>query len=91
MTSTGTFGLYVVTTQQQDGAPPHYALIVREFNSCIDHRGPLHWPPKSPDLTSGMENGQGTNTSNETINNRGYSNSSMGDECMSIYESHLCK
>lgn len=42
---------------QQDGAPPHYALAVRTFldeelpNRWIGRRGPLEWPPRSPDLT----------------------------------------
>ncbi|KAG5892168.1 hypothetical protein JTB14_026406 [Gonioctena quinquepunctata] len=42
---------------QQDGAPPHYARDVREFlNNCfprrwIGRRGPIEWPPRSPDLT----------------------------------------
>lgn len=42
---------------QQDGAPPHYATIVREYlNSTfperwIGRRGPIEWPPRSPDLT----------------------------------------
>jgi hypothetical protein len=42
---------------QQDGAPPHWGLIVRE---CLDRvfpgrwigrGGPVSWPPRSPDLT----------------------------------------
>jgi hypothetical protein len=42
---------------QQDGAPPHYSLRVREFlnekfpERWIGRRGPLEWPPRSPDLT----------------------------------------
>jgi transposase len=42
---------------QQDGAPPHYALIVREFlndnfpERWIGRRGPIEWPARSPDLT----------------------------------------
>lgn len=42
---------------QQDGAPPHYALAVRRFldeelpNRWIGRRGPVDWPPRSPDLT----------------------------------------
>lgn len=42
---------------QQDGAPPHYGLIVREWldkqfpNLWIGRRGPVEWPPRSPDLT----------------------------------------
>ena len=43
---------------QQDGAPPHFALIVREFlNSNFNERwigrvGPFEWPPCLPDLNS---------------------------------------
>lgn len=43
---------------QQDGAAPHYALIVRAFLNAsyndrwIGRRGPVEWPPCSPDLTS---------------------------------------
>ena len=43
--------------RQQDGAPPHFALIVREFFNLnfnerwIRRRGPLIWPLCSPDLT----------------------------------------
>lgn len=42
---------------QQDGAPPHYAANVRTFldetfpNRWIGRRGPIEWPPRSPDLT----------------------------------------
>lgn len=42
---------------QQDGAPPHYARLVREYleqifpNRWIGRRGPIEWPPRSPDLT----------------------------------------
>lgn len=42
---------------QQDGAPPHYALQVRRFldntfnERWIGRRGPIEWPPRSPDLT----------------------------------------
>lgn len=42
---------------QQDGAPPHFALIVRDWlnahfpNKWIGRRGPVEWPPRSPDLT----------------------------------------
>ncbi|KMZ58445.1 hypothetical protein ZOSMA_7712G00010 [Zostera marina] len=42
----------------QDGAPPHWALIVREFLNrhfnmrWIGRSSPfIHWPPRSPDLT----------------------------------------
>lgn len=43
---------------QQDGAPPHFARIVRRFlderypNRWIGREGPIAWPPRSPDLTS---------------------------------------
>ena len=42
---------------QQDGAPPHYALAVRQWlnehlkDKWIGRRGPIDWPPRSPDLT----------------------------------------
>jgi transposase len=41
---------------QQDGAPPHYAQIVRDylgdtFVEWIGRRGSVEWPPRSPDLT----------------------------------------
>ena len=41
---------------QQDGAPPHYGLIVRSFldeksEEWIGRRGKIDWPPRSPDLT----------------------------------------
>jgi len=42
----------------QDGAPPHYATIVRDFldeslpERWIGRRGPIEWPPRSPDLTA---------------------------------------
>lgn len=41
---------------QQDGAPAHYALPVRNYldqifpNRWIGRRGALEWPPRSPDL-----------------------------------------
>jgi len=43
---------------QQDGAAPHYANDVREFVNehhngiWIGRRGPVEWPPNSPDMTS---------------------------------------
>lgn len=43
---------------QQDGAAPHYAIIVRDFpneifqEQWIGRGGPVEWPPRSPDLTS---------------------------------------
>ena len=42
---------------QQDGAPAHYSLKVREWldkkfpNRWIGRRGPIEWPARSPDLT----------------------------------------
>ena len=42
----------------QDGAPPHFARIVRAFlneyygNRWIGRGGPVNWPACSPDLTS---------------------------------------
>jgi hypothetical protein len=42
---------------QQDGAPPHYSTEVREWldetfpGMWIGRRGPVEWPPRSPDLT----------------------------------------
>lgn len=42
---------------QQDGAPPHFAVIVRQYlnqvfaNQWIGRRGTIEWPPRSPDLT----------------------------------------
>ena len=42
---------------QQDGAPPHWGLRVRQFlNETFSHRwigrdGPISWPPRSPDIT----------------------------------------
>ena len=42
---------------QQDGAPPHYSTIVRQWldekfhNHWIGRRGPVNWPARSPDLT----------------------------------------
>jgi len=42
---------------QQDGAPPHYVAPVRQFldthfpNQWIGRRGPIEWPPRSPDLS----------------------------------------
>lgn len=42
---------------QQDGAPPHYSIAVRQFldatfpNRWIGRRGPIEWPPRSPDIT----------------------------------------
>lgn len=40
----------------QDGAPPHYALIVREFlndffENWIERRGSVEWPARSCDIT----------------------------------------
>ncbi|CAF4941144.1 unnamed protein product [Rotaria sp. Silwood1] len=41
---------------KQDGAPPHYGEIVRDylddiFVDWIGRRGTVEWPPRSPDLT----------------------------------------
>jgi hypothetical protein len=42
---------------QQDGAPPHFALVARPVvdekypNRWIGRGGPVTWPPRSPDLT----------------------------------------
>lgn len=42
---------------QQDGAPAHYARLVRDYldivfpNRWIGRKGPIQWPPRSPDLT----------------------------------------
>ena len=42
---------------QQDGAPPHSTIVLREYLSqnfrepWIGRNGPVHWPPRSPDLT----------------------------------------
>ena len=42
---------------QQDGAPPHGSLVVRNHlhdtypNKWIGRGGPFHWPARSPDLT----------------------------------------
>lgn len=42
---------------QQDGAPPHFAVHVREYlnnvfgNRWIGRRGSIEWPARSPDLT----------------------------------------
>ncbi|KAG4067602.1 hypothetical protein HA402_005374 [Bradysia odoriphaga] len=42
---------------QQDGAPPHYSLVVRQYlhsvfnNRWIGRMGPIKWPARSPDLT----------------------------------------
>ena len=42
---------------QQDGAPPHWGLRVRQYldqhfpNQWIGRDGPHVWPPRSPDLT----------------------------------------
>ena len=42
---------------QQDGAPPHYARVIRELlndnfgEQWIGRGGPVEWPPRSPDLS----------------------------------------
>ena len=43
---------------QQDGAPPHFATIVRNYlheqfpGRWIGRQGTVEWPPRSPDLSS---------------------------------------
>ena len=43
---------------QQDGAPPHWVLRVRQFlketfsDRWIGRDGPISWPPRSPDITT---------------------------------------
>ena len=47
----------VNTWMMQDGAPPHYGIIVRNWlnekfpEKWIGRRGSVEWPPRSPDLT----------------------------------------
>ena len=42
---------------QQDGAPPHFRITVRDYleetfgQRWIGRGGPTSWPPRSPDLT----------------------------------------
>ena len=42
---------------QQHGAPPHYALRIRDYLNKVfpqrwfERRGSNEWPPRSPDLT----------------------------------------
>ena len=42
---------------QQDGAPPHWGLVVRQFlndtfpERWIERDGPIPWPPRFPDIT----------------------------------------
>ena len=42
---------------QQDGAPPHWGLVVRQFlndtfpERWIERDGPIPWPPRLPDIT----------------------------------------
>ena len=51
------FNILDKTIFQQDGAPCHYSLAVRQFlndtfqNKWIGRCGPISWPPRSPDLT----------------------------------------
>lgn len=41
-----------------DGAPAHFERVVRDYlnrvfeNNRIGRGGPVHWPPRSPDLIS---------------------------------------
>jgi hypothetical protein len=50
-------GILDTIIYQQDGAPSHWAIIVREqLNHILNDRwcgrdGPIPWPPNSPDLT----------------------------------------
>ena len=42
---------------EQDGAPPHYGKIVRDYLDdtlarWIGRRGTVEWPPRSPNLTT---------------------------------------
>ncbi|KAJ4436788.1 hypothetical protein ANN_16920 [Periplaneta americana] len=48
--------LLPVLIWQQDGAPPHFGVGVRDFlnqqfHEWIGHRGTTEWPPRSCDLT----------------------------------------
>ncbi|GBN54935.1 hypothetical protein AVEN_227632-1 [Araneus ventricosus] len=42
---------------QQDGAPPHWGMIVRDFldenfpDRWCGRGGPISWPPRSPNIT----------------------------------------
>ncbi|GBN91521.1 hypothetical protein AVEN_239947-1 [Araneus ventricosus] len=42
---------------QQDGAPPHWGMIARDFldenfpDRWCGRGGPIPWPPRSPDIT----------------------------------------
>ena len=42
---------------QQDGAPPHWGLRIRQFlnetfsDRWIERDGPISWPPRSPDIS----------------------------------------
>ena len=42
---------------QQDGAPPHWTTVVRDYlddafdDNLCGRSGPIMWPPNSPDLT----------------------------------------
>src|SRR5207253_682392 len=48
---------YRQTWFQHDGAPPHFAVITRQWldevfpGRWIGRGGPIAWPPRSPDLT----------------------------------------
>jgi hypothetical protein len=50
-------GVLYTIIYQQDGVPPHWAIIVREqLNHIFNYRwcgrdGPIPWPPNSPDLS----------------------------------------
>lgn len=50
-------GIVIDAILQQDGAPAHFSISVREFLTTqfplwIGRGGPLAWPPRSPDLTT---------------------------------------
>ena len=53
MNEDGRFPSYLL----QDGAPPHYGAVVRQWlvgqfhGHWIDRRGSVDWPPRLPDLT----------------------------------------
>jgi len=50
-------GAILPTWFQQDGAPPHYAILVRDWLNAqfpghwIGRRGTIEWPARSPDLS----------------------------------------
>ena len=50
-------GIMDTVVFQQDGAPPHFAITVRDYLNqdfparWIGRAAPMKWPPRSPDLT----------------------------------------